>query len=315
MNRKSFFLALLCAQVLFFSLQTNAQGCSDSGFCTMGAFRPDQPDLRKAAVRLIAVEMTQHLGFTPFNDVIHSTFVDASFGIGNNGAFQVRLPAYTIIVGELETNRGWGDVFVNYSHSIINRPNFNINLVAGAKFATTAPTVESEDGLPLPLYRQVAFGSNDVNFGASLVNRNWTIAAGYQRALNQIDNQFQHSDWEGHDLEEKIAEYDESAGLARGDDLMLRIERNLRLSRFNLFGGPLALWRINEDQVLNPNGILEEVEGSAGLALNFVFGAGYQFNTRMGIRLLNSVRLVEREANPDGLNRTFISQFAYIVQF
>lgn len=308
------YFVLFCI-IIGVSYWANAQGCSDSGFCTMGAFRPDQPDLRKPTVRLIAIELTQHLGFTPFRDVIHSTFVDATVGVGKRGALQVRLPAYTIIAGEMETTRGWGDIFINFSQSVIATPNLKVNLTAGAKFATTPPTVESVDGLPMPLYRQVAYGSNDINLGISVVNRDWILAAGYQKALNQIDNQFLHSHWEGHTLESQIIQYDESAGLARGDDVMLRLERNLRLSRFNVFAGPLALWRINEDRIINENNSLEAVEGSSGLALNMIAGVGYQFNTRMGVRLLNSFRLRDRAANPDGLNRTFISQFAYIVRF
>jgi hypothetical protein len=46
-----------------------------------------------------------------------------------------------------------------------------------------------------------------------------------------------------------------------------------------------------------------------------VTGGGYQWNARMGVRLLVSVKLKERDANPDGLARNFISQIAYIVRF
>ncbi len=281
----------------------------------MGAYRPDQPDLRKKNIRLNSIELTQHLGFTPFNDVIHSTFLDASIGIGRRTALQVRFPAYTIIQGELETTRGWGDIFVNVTRTIYSTASYSIKFTAGAKIVTTPPTAQSEDGLPIPLYRQVAYGSNDVNAGVAITSRNWLFAAGFQKALNQIDNRFRHSDWEGHDLEEKVVVYDESAGLARGNDVMLRLERNLRLSRFNIYAGPLALWRVNKDKVLNDDNILEPVAGSSGLALNMVAGMGYQFNTRMGIKLLNSVRLKDRKANPDGLNRTFITQFSYVIRF
>ena len=293
----------------------SAQGCSDSGFCTMGAFRPDQPDFGKFFIKINSIELTQHLGFTPFNDVIHSTFLDANIGIGKKNFLHVRLPAYTIIEGELGTTRGWGDIFVNYSRSLYSTPSLAVKLTAGAKIVTTAPSNTSEDGLPIPLYRQIAFGSNDVNAGISVSNKNWMFAAGYQKALNQIENDFKHSDWEGHDLESIVVEYDESAGLSRGDDIMLRIERSVRLARFNFYGGPLALWRINNDKVLNENNVLVPVQGSSGLALNLVVGGGFHFNTRMSIRLLNSIRLKDRKANPDGLNRVFISQLAYQLRF
>lgn len=301
-------LVLACAE-------GKAQGCSDSGFCTMGAYKPDQPDLRKTAIRLNMVELTQHYGVTPFNDHIHSTFIDAVIGIGNRNAVQVRLPAYTIIQGKLQTTKGWGDVYINLTRSVYQSANLQVSLTGGVKLTTTSPTVESVDGLPLPLYRQVAYGSNDINLGLAVSSRDWLIVAGYQWAINQIDNQFNHSDWAGHTLETELIVYDESAGLARGNDLMLRVERNIRLSRFNIFGGLLGLYRVTKDRVLNEVNRLEEVDNSDGLALNLVVGARYQFNTRMGIKLLNSFRLQEREANPDGLNRVFISQFSFFVRF
>jgi hypothetical protein len=57
------------------------------------------------------------------------------------------------------------------------------------------------------------------------------------------------------------------------------------------------------------------VRGSDVLAVNIVAGGGYQFSTKMGVRLLVSVKVKERDANPDGLSRNFISQLAYIVRF
>ena len=164
----------------------------------MGAYRPDQPDLRKKNIRLNSIELTQHLGFTPFNDVIHSTFLDASIGIGRRTALQVRFPAYTIIQGELETTRGWGDIFVNVTRTIYSTASYSIKFTTGAKIVTTPPTAQSEDGLPIPLYRQVAYGSNDVNAGVAITSRNWLFAAGFQKALNQIDNRFRHSRSEEH---------------------------------------------------------------------------------------------------------------------
>ena len=96
---------------------------------------------------------------------------------------------------------------------------------------------------------------------------------------------------------------------------MFRIERNFRLSRYNFYLGTLSLWRITSDKTLNQNNELAAVEGSKGLAFNLITGGGYQFNTRMGVRVLVATKLKERAANPDGLSRNFISQLAYIVRF
>jgi len=292
-----------------------SQGCSDSGFCTMGALKPDQPFSRKLTIRLNSIELTQHLGHTKYGDWIHATFLDAVVGVGNKTILQVRLPAYAIIEGNMPTTRGWGDLFFNASRRVRATEKYQVFVSLGTKIYTSRPDKESSNGQPMPMYQQTSYGSNDINTGVSLISRQWMVAVGYQRALNQIKNEFTHSAWAGDPLQEAVKPYDASAGLQRGDDLMFRVERNFRLSRFNFFVGSLNLWRVTKDQTLDFDGNLKPVSGSEGLASNLLVGAGYQFNTRMGVRLLTSFKLKERDANPDGLSRDFIAQLAYLVRF
>jgi hypothetical protein len=292
-----------------------AQGCSDSGFCTMGALKPDQQFTRKVTIRLNSVELTQHFGLTKYNDHIHSTFLDANIGIGMKTNLHLRLPAYTRIEGNMPTTSGWGDFFFNLSRRVITADNYQIHISMGAKIYTSQPDKRSNDGLPMPLYQQTSYGSNDVNGGITFINRKWMLSVGYQRALNQIRNEFTSEKWIGHSLYNVVKVYDRSSGLERGDDLMFRVERNFRLSRFNFYVGTLNLWKITPDKTLNEMGMLTPVDGSQGLAVNFLFGGGYQFNSQMGIRLLTSFKLKERDTNPDGLSRNFIAQLSYIVRF
>lgn len=307
-----------CFIVLFVFWTPNnlfAQGCSDSGFCTMGAMKPDQYFSNRVHIRLNSVELTQHLGYTKYGDVIHSTFLDANVGITRKTNLQLRFPAYTIIEGNMPTTRGWGDLFLNLSQRVFSNDNYQLNITAGAKVLLGTSDNKSQDGLAMPLYQQTSYGSNDVSIGGSYLSRKWLVAVGYQHAINQISNQFTPQQWEGHSLYNVIRVYDPSAGLLRGDDAMLRIERNVRFSRINLYLGTLQLWRLNNDKVVGEEGILTPVQGSSGLAINILLGGGYQFNTRMGIRLVNSIKLKERNSNPDGLSRNFISQITYVVKF
>jgi hypothetical protein len=292
-----------------------AQGCSDSGFCTMGAMKPDQYFSNRVHIRLNSVELTQHLGYTKYGDIIHSTFFDANIGITQKTNLQVRFPAYTIITGSMPTTRGWGDVFLNLSQRIFSTDNYQLNITAGAKLLLSNFDNKSHDGLSMPLYQQTSYGSNDINLGASYLSKKWLIAAGYQHAINQISNRFSPAQWEGHTLYNVVKVYDTSAGLVRGDDVMLRIERNFRLSRVNLYAGALQLWRLNKDRVISEDGTLAPVQESSGLAINLLLGGGYQFNTRTAIRLVTSIKLKERDSNPDGLSRDFISQITYLVRF
>jgi hypothetical protein len=308
-------ISLSLGFIIFISLGAKAQGCSDSGFCTMGALKPDQFYVKKFTIRLNSIELTQHIGHTKYGDWIHSTFLDANVGLTKRTNLQIRFPAYTIIEGKMPTSSGWGDLFFNLSQNVVAKDKYQFNVTAGVKLYTSRPDKRSDDGLPMPLYQQTSYGSNDINFGASLSTRQWMFTIGYQHALNQIKNQFTVKQWEGHSLYNVVKVYDQSAGLVRGDDLMLRIERNFRLSRFNVYVGALQLWRLSPDKTVSESGTLTDASGSNGLAANLVLGGGYQFGTHMGIRLLTSLKIKERNANPDGLSRDFIGQVAYIVRF
>lgn len=291
------------------------QGCSDSGFCTMGALKPDQSYVRRIKFRVNSVELTQHLGHSKYGDWIHSTFMDVNVGITKRTFFQVRLPAYTIIEGRMPTTVGWGDTFFSFTQNVLVREKFQVSATAGGKIYTSRADKKSSDGHSMPMYQQTSYGSNDLMFGLSLVTRQWMIATGYSRPLNATRNGFHPDEWKESELHDLVSVYAPSVGLFKGDDIMLRVERNFRLSRWNFYAGVLNLVRVTRDRTLDSEGRLTPVAGSDGLASNLLIGAGYQFNVHSGIRLLTASKLTERAQNPDGLSRDFVAQIAYVVRF
>ena len=61
-----FFLFACCLS----KLPISAQGCSDAGFCTMGAMKPDQHFNRRVQIKLRSIEVAQYVGLTRFDDVV-----------------------------------------------------------------------------------------------------------------------------------------------------------------------------------------------------------------------------------------------------
>lgn len=287
------------------------QGCSDSGFCTMGALRPDQPYVQKVRIKLHSIELTQHLGHTKFGDWIHSTFIDANFSVGRKNFFQLRLPSYAIIEGNMPTVRGWGDTFFSFTRQLVVKDNFQLSATVGGKIYTSMTKSDNA----MPLYQQTTLGSNDLMMGVSLISKKWMVGVGYQKPLNGTLNDFQPTNFEGSAFENIARNYTASVGLFRGDDIALRVERNFRLAQWNFFIGTLNLIRVTPDQTLDSEGKSTSVTGSTGLASNLLVGGGYQFNIHSGIRLLVAGKLTERAQNPDGLSRDFVAQLAYVVRF
>ena len=84
--------AFFCVLFLIFFQNTFSQGCSDAGFCTMGAMRPDQHRAKHFNLKLNALEFTQHFGATKFGDYLLSYIVDADFNISAKTTFHFKLP-------------------------------------------------------------------------------------------------------------------------------------------------------------------------------------------------------------------------------
>jgi hypothetical protein len=147
---------------------------------------------------------------------------------------------------------------------------------------------------------------------------NGYFATGIQHPFNQNNNQFTWGSWfsiyDGSD--EYVRKYDQCYELKRGTDVMLRAERNFRFARFNFSLGLLPIFRITNDEITDINtGNRIKPEGAKGMALSAIGTAGYNFNVKMGVKLLVGHKIVQRETNPDGLTRVLVTSASYYYRF
>ncbi len=305
-----FLTVLLCAWSVG-SLQ--AQGCSDAGFCTMGALKPDQGYHKKLSVQIRSIEISHYTGVTRFKDVVFNYTADVTLGLGAKTTFQVKLP-YARVDGVLKDTQGISDLSIGLARNIYSSEQYQVNLTVGTKLPTGKSNLKA-DGKPLPMYYQPGLGTYDLVAGISVISRGWLFAAGYQQSLNRTENDFWWSDWEGHPQEEVALKYKQSRHLDRGKDIMFRVERNFRFSNYNFNIGLLPIYRINKDTHITRKEIKKEIENSNGLALSLLIGGGYQFSVKSGIKIMNGFRIQKRHVNPDGLSREFVSNIGYVYKF
>ncbi len=316
--------------LLFIAVQltSHAQGCSDAGFCTMGAMKPDQPYSKRIAVKLQSAEISFYRGTTTLTPIIYVATADLNFSIKGKNTFQVKLP-YQAVQGRLANTQGMGDISLCFTRNVYRSDKFSLNLSLGAKIPTNhsdktvkAPTGEDERW-PLPMYYQTSLGTYDVISGISLINRKWLLATGIQIPLNHNNNQFVWSSWAEAEssLKAYADEYNQAKELKRGVDVMLRIERNFRFSKFNFSAGVLPIYRVTRDVFIksgtekdSPQTKVSPPEAH-GLACSVIGTAGYNFDVRSGIRLLVGHKIKQRTTNPDGLTRELVSSLTYIYRF
>lgn len=306
--RKAFLSILLF--LLFLKQASYAQGCSDAGFCTMGAMRPNQSFSAKVAIKLRSVELLQYVGVTKFNDVILTSLADINVGIGKRGSFQVKLP-YTFVSGSLANTNGLADISYSYTHSLVTKNNYQLLGTLGGKIPMNNSNKLSTDGRSLPMYYQTSLGTFDVVAGLSFITRHWLLATGYQQALNETGSQFSWSEWNSSNQFPIAHEYPVSWNLQRGKDVMFRVERNFRSTKWNAYIGVLTICRITKDEIsqgTEQNRI--KVDGTTGAAITGLTGIGYRFSTSIAIKGMFGLKIINRDHNPDGLSRHYVSSLS-----
>ncbi len=300
---------------------TSAQGCSDAGFCTMGAMKPDQPFYQNIPIKLRSMEVSFYRGTTTLSPIVYVATLDMNFNIIDDKTFlQIKLP-YQAVKGNFGKTSGMSDISLCFTRQVSSDGTFDYNLSIGAKIpSNNADLTDEVHTLPLPMYYQTSLGTYDFIAGFSMISRDWLFATGIQHPFNKNKNHFSWAPWipvyrngEGADY---VRSYDGAYELKRGTDVMLRVERNFRFSRFNFSLGALPIYRILRDEVtVVSTGERIKPDGTTGLALSIIGTAGYSFNTRTGVKLLYGKKITQRDFNPDGLTRHDVMTFSYYYRF
>jgi hypothetical protein len=321
MKRRGIFVILMG---LLLSSQALSQGCSDAGFCTMGAMKPDQAYSKKINFKLRSIEMSYYKGNTTLSPVVNVATLDATFGIGEKTGVQVKLP-FQWTTGNFGKAAGMGDISLSITHNVKRFKNFELNATFGMKIPSNDANLKSQgrnepgtEGLALPMYYQVSLGSWDIIAGASLINENWLFAIGYQNALTANSNTYNGDEWVPIYTggEAYVREYDEATLLKRGSDVMMRIERNFRFARYNFNIGFLPIFRVTKDQIIDrATNKYIKLDGTIGLASSALVGFGYNFNINNAIKFTYGVKITQRKVNPDGLTRTDVLIIGYLFRF
>jgi len=266
------------------------------------------------------MEMSFYRGQTTLTPIVYVATADFNFSVGRKNTFQIKVP-FQHVEGRLAKTSSISDLSLCFTRNIYSSDQFDLNLSFGGKIPTNNSDFIASDGNALPMYYQTSLGTWDLISGISLINRRWLIATGIQVPLNQNRNNFDWHRWVTNDPDEfaYVQEYANATALKRGIDVMFRVERNFRFSRFNFSAGLLPIYRITPDVYTNAAGARSSYNASGdkavGLAMSWITTAGYNFNVRSGIKLLFGHKITQREFSPDGLTRELVTSFTYMYRF
>lgn len=330
MLKRNYYSLLTLVTILVFSItKSYGQGCSDAGFCTMGAMKPSQIYTKKINFKLRSAEVSWGHAKTTLSPVIDAITADLTFGINEKTSFQVKLPYYRVS-GSLGETSGLSDISYSITRNVYSTEQFHINATIGGKIPTNksdldsdiksesfkTPSLPAGTSVDLPMYYQTSLGSYDLVAGASYISQKWMFATGIQIALTENENDFRWGQWGGYPSQPYVNDYPLANNLKRGTDVMLRVERAFHFSKWDIRVGMLPIYRITKDEIYDFNTDQRvKVDKTTGLAMTALLNVAYHFNTNNSLSVLYGQKITDREINPDGLTRKFVTSVGYVIRF
>jgi hypothetical protein len=300
------------------------QGCSDAGFCTMGAMRPDQAYSKRLDVKLRSIEANFYRGTSLLSPKIYVATIDATVGLNDRNYVQIKLP-YQYAEGSLGSAKGMGDISLSFTHVLRTSSKYTLSGTFGGKIpmGDANETVNNEftngQDSPLHTYYQPSLGSYDLVGGLSWINDKWLLATGIQIPLTRQSNEFSWGGFPDYPNQKYVERYNRGRELMRGTDVMLRVERNWRFTNYNFSLGLLPIYRITKDNAIlpgqNPTEQRGDLDGTTGMALTALASFGYQFDVNSSVKLIHGMKITDRDYNPDGLTRHSVWSTSYIYRF
>ena len=304
------------------------QGCSDAGFCTMGAMRPSQIYTKKINFKLRSIEVSYYQGSTHLTPTISAATVDFNFGFNELTSMQVKLP-YLWVNGSLGKTSDLADISLSITRNVYTSDTYHLNATIGAKIPTNSSNLQTtntdltSDNQPhtLPMYYQTSLGSYDFVAGFAYISQKWMFATGIQMALSSNQNNFRYEDWDNYPDQFYLQSYDLANQLKRGTDIMFRAERAFHFSKVDIRLGLLPILRISKDKIIDKDLASDtfderiKLENTTGLALSALLNTAYHFNTNNSVKFMFGLKLTDRDVNPDGLTRDSVLSLAYEARF
>ncbi len=296
---------LFLIPLFFLYNQTNAQGCSDAGFCTINSFKPGSTDSNKALKNQFKIGA--FYGNADNSISVYGNYLE--FNRQLNKSFGIDLKLTTLAQnGNGISTFGLSDAFINANY----RANEKVRITLGAKLPLTNAN-NFKNGLPLPMDYQSSLGTFDLIFGLGYEIKKIQIVAAIQQPLTQNKNQFLSSNYP---INSNLKDFQSTNRFIRSGDVLLRVSYPIEIgSKLRLTPSILPIYHLANDKFVNELNIEREIIGSKGLTLNGNIYLDYEINTKNILQLNIGMPFIVRKARPDGLTRSIIANIEYRIKF
>jgi len=297
--------------VTFITNKSNAQGCSDAGFCTLHSIKNNTKNGTEAdknnelAFGFNFGKGERYISICTWEVEYMRTITKRTSVTGKIG--------YSAISGELARTHGLNDLFLSINHAFDQSSKWKKSFVVGLKIPFDKADIV-EEGIHLPMPYQTSLGTTDLVLGLNFNRNAFGATIAVQQPLKPINgNQFLPENYPNIPLANR---YLPSYEFSRKGDVLLRFSYNFDLNkRFSIRPSLLSIYHEANDTYLQANKTRTEISNSAGLTVNGNVFADYKLKNGSSFELSLGTPFVIRTNRPDGLTRSFVAAVEYRIEF
>ena len=283
-----------------------SQGCSDAGFCTAGALKPNTANKAQSQGFL---GLSMGFGLGEQNVSTSNVQFEPQFKVNDLTSVQIKIP-FVANSGKLGKTQGLGDVILTCNYNLDSVLHKKAMLVIGTRIATGTASLKSNN-IALPMPYQISLGTTDLIIGTRFnLPKKFIATFAYQQPLwsrnqNGFDSAAFFTTGAFYNLTEE-QNYFLSANLKRRGDILLRIERPFSFKKSILTVGVLPIYHLGQDKADVVKGKSVKIKNSQGLTLNLNGIYTLNINDHTEFNLILAAPLIVRSSRPDGLTRSAI---------
>jgi hypothetical protein len=293
-------------------INTNAQGCSDAGVCTLHSIKNNAEgyEPKNGKNNDLSIGFGYGIGERSTNN--YTLYAEYTRTLSQKSSLTARLN-YAAINGELANTSGPGDVFLSFNHAFDTKNKWQKSFVLGLKLPLDGADI-IEDGIHLPMPYQTSLGTIDLVLALNYNRKNFGATLALQQPLKAGNkNKFIASNYPSEPL---APFYWPSNEFERKGDLVGRVSYNIKTSkRFSIRPSLLGIYHLANDTYLDAMKNRRAIYNSNGLTLNGNVFFDYRLKNGSGFELSLGTPFVVREQRPDGLTRKFVATLEYQFSF
>jgi len=305
---------LFVITALLFSINSYGQGCSDAGFCSLGALKNNIADSSLTQKKFKSFDLGLNFGLGEQQTFTLNPYIIYNTKVSSSVSFQSKLTA-TYATGFLGDAFNIGDVYGTFSYSPRLKTDNTLSFIGGVKVPLSSGNSKNADGRPLPLDYQASIGSYDGIAGINyIIHRSWEFDAAIQAPLIQINKSTFFPD---EFTDPRIAKFPSTNDFRRKSDLLGRVGYYFYLyhSSFIIKPSLSAIYHVGNDTYENRFGGRTTIDGSQGLTLNGSIVATKQLSNGNKFEIVVGSPFIVRKERPDGLTRSGVINFQYTIAF